>query len=189
MPKGVYQLRANAFQRAGETQAAYAKYAEGQETITTQLYINGTAKAVASIYDDRQSTRLYNNDIQVADNTYVPCVMSAASTYFANGLYDSYVNAESETTTLRVGIRCTKSNTYYWSIFDHFRLYFFGQNREPVGIHSIENGQGTMDNGQGTMDNGEWFDLSGRKIPHSSLKKGFYLLRQDDGQSRKVYIK
>ena len=101
MPKGVYQLRANAFQRAGETQAAYAKYAEGQETITTQLYINGTAKAVASIYDDRQSTRLYNNDIQVADNTYVPCVMSAASTYFANGLYDSYVNAESKTTVAR----------------------------------------------------------------------------------------
>jgi hypothetical protein len=46
------------------------------------------------------------------------------------------------------------------------------------------------------MDNGEWFDLSGRKIPQSSilnhqssLKKGIYLLRQSDGQSRKVYIK
>ena len=67
---------------------------------------------------------------------------------------------------------------------------------EAVGIHSIENGQGTMDNGQGTMENGEWFDLSGRKIPqssiinhHSSLKKGIYLLRQGDGYSRKVYIK
>ena len=192
MPKGVYQLRAYAFQRAGETQAAYAKYAEGQETITTQLYINSTAKAVASIFDDRQSTRLYNNDIQVGDNTYVPCVMSAASTYFAKGLYDSYVNAESKNTTLRVGIRCTKSTpSYYWSIFDHFRLYFFGQNREPVGIHSIENGEGTMDN----ADNGEWFDLSGRRINsklstlNSQLPRGIYLLRQGDGQSRKVYIK
>ena len=74
-------------------------------------------------------------------------------------------------------------------VFDDGRVkgHAFCQNREPVGIHSIENGQGTMDNGQGTMDNGEWFDLSGRKIPQSSiLNPQSSIINQERHHSRKA---
>ena len=171
MPKGVYQLRANAFQRAGETQAAYSQYAAGEETISTSLYINSSVSPVKSIFDDRQSQRLFTEgnarDIELPDGTYVPCVMKATAKYFSNGFYDSSVDAELTTSngTLRLGIKCTKSQTWYWSIFDHFRLYFFGQKQTPVGITEIPNLQHPTSN---------IYDLQGRR--HKGVSKGIYII-------------
>lgn len=153
MPAGVYQLRANAFQRAGETNDAFSRYTAGKETITTLLYINSTSNPVMSIFDDRQPTQLYvdgdASDKRLSDGTYVPNVMKAAATYFGKGLYDSHVNAElaKAGANLRIGIRCTKATSWYWSIYDNFRLHFFGGNRTLVGIEAMqdeESGVATM---------------------------------------------
>ena len=49
--------------------------------------------------------------------------------------------------------------------FDNFVL----TKEEPVGIKS-------MDKGQGSRDNDQWYDLSGRRIANSSIKPGIYIV-------------
>ena len=176
MPIGVYQLRAQAFQRTGDTKSAFARYKAGTEKITTSIYINSTNAQVKSIFDDRQPTQLYvdggASDIKLTDNTYVPCVMKGGATYFAQGLYDNAVNVDVTTSnsTLRVGIKCTSAPSMYWTFFDNFRLYFFGGNKTLVGINTptlapIEN-----------KERGSVYDLSGRKIANSRMTKGLYIV-------------
>lgn len=140
MPKGVYELHANAFQRPGSVENTYASYAAGHGNVTSYLYINNKTAPVHHICDDRQPTPLYNDgggaDKRLADGTYVPNSMAGAKRYFAKGLYDSHVANEitSRSANLRVGLRCTVAPSYYWTMFDHFQLFFYGQNRAPVGI-------------------------------------------------------
>ena len=183
MPAGTYQLHAQAFQRAGETAAAFTKYNAGTERITTSLYVNTTTKPVASIYDDRQSSKLYDNDIQLTDGKYVPCVMQAGAKYFSKGFYDSSVTAKlKKTGTLKVGIKCTSAPTWYWTFFDNFRLYFLGGGLE-TGIAELE-----PDADNAHSSNGKLYDLSGRRIENIKLSnrkfsKGIYIL---DGRKRLI---
>ena len=52
-------------------------------------------------------------------------------------------------------------------VFDHFRLFFFGQKRQQLGIEDI---------GQSAKNNGNViFDLQGRRMNSSALKKGLYI--------------
>ncbi len=148
MPCGIYQLHANAFQRPGSNDDIYAPYAAGTAVVTTSLYINSTSEPVHHICDDRQPSPLFNDggwgsDQKMGDGKYVPNCMVGASKYFAKGLYDSSVEAEVAEAgkSLRVGIKCTKAPTYYWTMFDHFRLLFFGQAAAPGDV----NGDGTID--------------------------------------------
>lgn len=180
MPAGVYQLRANAFQRPGSKESVFAPYQTGTAVVTTSLYINSTASPVSHICDDRQPSALYNDgdwgsDYRVSDGNYIPNCMTGASRYFAKGLYDSSVAAEATTVgnSLRVGIKCTKASSSYWTMFDHFRLFFFGQNRTVMGIVSIENGKLKADN-----PNDAVYDLQGRRVAssNSQLKKGIYIV-------------
>lgn len=180
MPSGVYQLRAYAFQRPGETNAVYTQYAAGNRNISTELYIGSTAEQVKHICDDSQPSALYTGDgadMRLANGTYVPNTMNGTSRYFAKGLYDSSVTAEQETpnANLRVGIRSKKSASYYWSIFDHFRLFFFGQNKTPLGINDIVTEQRT---------DYVIYDLSGRRVSPDRLSKGLYIIN-----GKKVWVK
>ena len=115
--------------------------------------------------------------------------MTGASKYFAKGLYDSSVDATlaKAGTKLRVGIKCTSAPSRYWTMFDHFRLYFYGQDRTLVGIKEVEN-EGQMVNGKwsnGKWSNGKCYDLQGRRISDSSefhvqgsrLRKGLYIVQ------------
>ena len=161
MPVGVYLLRANAFQRPGETTAVYNKYVAGNSNVSTELYVAGTAAKVKHICDDRQPSALYTSDggdKKLSDGTCVPITMTGASKYFANGLYDSSVTVDQTVTnaSLRMGIRSTTSDGYYWTIFDNFRLYFFGQNKTVLGINSPhESSHNRL---------GVYYDLSGRRV-------------------------
>ena len=60
--------------------------------------------------------------------------MEAASIYFKRGLYDNAVTTEltSEKGSLKIGLRCSSSADYYWSIFDNFRLYYYGSMNKDV---------------------------------------------------------
>jgi len=139
MPSGNYELRAYAFQRPGSYDAVLAPYNKGTAKVTTSLYINKTTAAVKHICADRQPSALFNDggwgsDSKLSDGTYIPNCMAGAEKYFAKGLYDSSVRAELSKSggTLRVGIKCTSSSTYYWNMFDHFRLHFFGTSRVTI---------------------------------------------------------
>ncbi|MBQ7494880.1 MAG: hypothetical protein IJT75_03840 [Bacteroidaceae bacterium] len=203
MPAGDYQLRAYAFQRPGAYGDVLAPYINGTAKVTSSLYINSKSAAVKHICDDRQAKALYTGDgydQKLSDGTYIPNTMTGASKYFAKGLYDSSVDATlaKAGTKLRVGIKCTSAPSRYWTMFDHFRLYFYGQDRTLVGIKEVEN-EGQMVNGKwsnGKWSNGKWsngkcYDLQGRRISDSSefhvqgsrLRKGLYIV-----QGKKVVI-
>lgn len=175
MPAGNYTLRAYIFQRPGRNEDIYTPYDKGTAKITTSLYINKTSATVKHILDDRQPKALFNDggghDVQMPDGTYVPNCMDGAAKYFAKGLYDSSVSSKLDEagSTLRVGVKCTSAPSYYWTMFDHFRLYFYGQNDKPLGID--ENMKATEEG------NNAVYDLSGRRINASqTLKRGIYIV-------------
>lgn len=185
MPAGVYELRANAFQRPGTYDAVLDPYLKGTAKVTTSLFIGNTAKAVKHICDDRQSSAVFNDggwgsDKKLSDNTYIPNCMTGAEKYFARGFYESSVCAQQSTKggSFRVGIKCTSAPTAYWMMFDSFRLYFFGQNTEPLGVEDL------MVNTKNKDDNAV-YDLSGRKVETGKkLSRGQYIIG-----GKKVLIK
>lgn len=178
MPAGVYQLCAQAFQRPGEPSAVYTQYKAGNSNISTQLYMGSASTFVKHICDDSQKTALNNGDKQLATGVYVPNVMDGAAQYFAKGFYDNSVSMEQTTSgaNIKVGIRSTKSASYYWTMFDHFRLYFYGKNRTVVGINEIKDEEFGMKAGDAV------YDLSGRRVSYP--KRGIYIVN-----GKKIIVK
>ena len=180
MPSGNYELRANAFQRPGAYDAVLAPYKNGTATVTTSLYINSTTAAVKHICDDRQPQYLFNDggwgsDSKLSDGTYIPNCMVGAEKYFAKGLYDNSVSmlVDQAGSSLKIGIKCTSAPAAYWTMFDHFRLYFYGQEHPATAINDV----------QQTGNGSSWFDLQGRRVDASTfrqqpskLKKGLYIV-------------
>ena len=148
--------------------------------MTSSIYIGSTSAAIKHICDDRQSKALYTGDgydQKLSDGTYIPNTMTGASKYFAKGLYDSSVSAkiEKSATSLRVGIKCTSAPSNYWTMFDHFRLHFFGGAIPTNGINVAESGRWKE-------KGGKIYDLQGRRID-ASPKKGLYIV---DGKKKVI---
>ena len=179
MPVGIYQLKAQAFQRPGEPSVVYTQYKAGTSKISAELYIDTESTAVKNICIDSQRTSLHSSDKQLATGVYVPNSMDGAAKYFAKGLYDNGVILDQTTSgaNFKVGIRCNQSESYYWTMFDSFRLYFYGQNRTIVGIETI--GEDKIMNGERIV-----YDLSGRKIVNGQLPKGVYIIN-----GKKVFVR
>ena len=176
MPAGDYELHALAFQRPGKYGSVLAPYTAGTAKVTSSIYIGSTSAAIKHICDDRQPKALYTGDgydQQLSDGTYIPNTMTGASKYFAQGLYDSSVSAQIEksATSFRVGIKCTSSPSNYWTMFDHFRLYFYGKKKAVDGLIDMKNEK--MNNEKSA---GEVYDLSGHQIVNGKLLRGFYII-------------
>ena len=188
MPKGFYQLRAQAFQRPGEISAVYNQYKAGNSNVSTVLYIGSTTAPVKNICDDSQASPLFNSgdgrDKQLGNGRYVPNTMEGTSKYFAKGLYDCGVSAEQKNANanLRVGIRGTRTASYYWSIFDHFRLYFYGQNDTVTGIEDVTPDSDYAEFAESSHN--AWYTLDGRKLAKKPTTKGVYIIN-----GKKVMVK
>lgn len=171
LPIGTYELHVNAFQRPGELGAVYTKYASGSYRVTTNLYLGSESTPIKHICDDAQERPLLSsNDQKLGNGLYVPHSMEGSSKYFAQNIYDNSVSVENEVSggSLKAGLKCTYAPSYYWTIFDNFRLYFYGKKHED-GIQEMDNGQCIMYNGAGAL-----FDLQGRKVgltPNPSPKR------------------
>ena len=127
MPAGTYQLRAQAFQRPGDSSTAYDNYVAGVNAVTTRLYIGAKSERIQHIAACAQEKRLGGRESTVGASMYIPNDMQAASKYFAAGLYDNVVtNNLAAKGNLKVGIRCNSTTSNYWTCFDNFRLYYFG---------------------------------------------------------------
>ena len=167
MPAGDYELHALAFQRPGPYGSVLAPYTAGTAKVTSSIYIGSTSAAIKHICDDRQSKALYTGDgydQKLSDGTYIPNTMTGASKYFAKGLYDSSVSAkiEKSATSFRVGIKCTSAPSNYWTMFDHFRLYFYGKKKAVDGLRPTPD-----PSRNGGEKAGAVYDLNGRKISPS----------------------
>lgn len=184
MPAGTYQLRVQAFQRPGSSADAYSYYTKNQTSaITTYIYAGGKAVRVNNICSDAQSRKLgVGNEVSVGSSPvqYVPNDMQSVANYFKRGYYDNEVNSTvaRDGGSLKIGIRCSSAGSKYWSIFDNFRLYYFGS--MPLDeVNGIENVQSSSTKVQ-AHDNAV-YDLSGRRVSTfngqpSTLPKGIYIV-------------
>ena len=182
MPAGTYKLTANAFQRPGAYDAVLQPFLKGTAKVTSSLYIGSTSATVKHICEGRQKDSPHSGSKWLSDDTYIPDNMASAAAYFAKGLYESSVTAnQTKPGSLRVGIKCTSAPGAYWTMFDRFRLYYYGGNTTAVGIAEMEDGRWRM-------EDEVIYDLSGRRVqsPIFNLqsKKGVYIMN-----GRKVLVK
>ncbi len=177
-PTEHYFVGPASFQRPGTYEAVLTPYLKGTAKVTSSLYINSTAAPVCHIFDDRQSAAVFNDgdwgsDKKLSDGTYILNCMTGAVKYFEKGLYESSVDMTLDKmgSSLRVGIKCTSAPTAYWTMFDNFRLHFFGGAQTPNGIGQIDS------QSDQPLHNQPVYDLQGRRLPDTNhLPKGLYII-------------
>jgi len=173
MPKGIYQLRAQAFQRLGSVADSYSKHTNGGEAITTYLFGNSSSKKVACIWDEAQATKVGKGNESEQGGLYVPNDMESAEAYFDKGLYDNFVRIRlTKQGDLKIGLNSLSQPASYWTAFDNFRLYFFGTKNPPTNAIADVNAE------KANSDKAI-YDLQGRRLNAKSkdeLKRGIYII-------------
>lgn len=177
MPAGTYELRVQAYERPGTASATYTDFVtNGKDNVNTQAYLKTKFQKVKNIWADAQNRSL-GGSTSNSGGKYVPNNMEAASKWFAAGWYENSVMLKTTTSaTMKLGIRCTSTVSGSWSIFDNFRLFYYG-NFETDDVTAIDAAEMETDRTGLPM-----FDLSGRKVTHPS--KGIYIQN-----GKKIFIK
>ena len=127
LPKGTFKLCVQAFQRPGTTATVYKDYQAGNDKVTATLNALSEKVLLKNIIADAQKKQLGGKEVMLNTTTFVPNDMEAASLYFAKGLYDNevvfYLRRSANVT---MGIANTSIVDNDWTIFDNFRLYYYG---------------------------------------------------------------
>lgn len=179
MPAGTYQLKAEAFQRPGTTAMAYGNYTRGTDRVTTWLYAGDESVKVQNIIAGAQTEKLGKGtevETGATPATYVPNDMQSAAAYFDKGIYENTVTTSlaDDGADLTIGIRCASAMTSYWSIFDNFRLYYYGS-QTPEQVTAIS---GVKAEQKATMD---VYSLDGQLVRKNArtlngLPHGIYIV-------------
>ena len=187
---GYYRLVCNGYYREGGSALnAAAAHRDGTETLNAQLYAQSDDKTymkpVMSIIEDGQPEPMNGDDFNVADSLtteenpietwYVPNQMWAAQKFFEKDLYHNEVDFQvvEGQTEVQIGIRKEVWVDSDWTIFDTFRLYYFGDGDEnaPDGVEGISAGEATV-------LRSVYYTLDGTRIDKPA-KRGFYI-RKDE---------
>ncbi|MBP5712036.1 MAG: hypothetical protein J6W77_03410, partial [Prevotella sp.] len=132
-PAGRYVFKLQGFQRPGSSTDTYNDYVAGTNNfpITSQVYLGTDYVLVNHIGKGAQTTKVgIGNESEVGSSPvkYIPNTMQSAAAYFNKGLYDNSVETTlaSNNQTFQVGIRGASFVSSDWTIFDNFRLYYYG---------------------------------------------------------------
>jgi hypothetical protein len=177
LPAGTYKTTVQAFQRPGAYATAYSDYVNGTNKVTTFLYANTESVKVAHIGTEARTSKLGGTEAAVGSPVrYIPDNMEAASKYFAKGLYENEIMTElaEGKKSLKIGLRCSSSSDGYWTIFDNFHLYYYGDmTKEHItGIDEVATG---ADNVPAAV-----YNLQGQKVGDSleGLPRGIYIVNK-----------
>lgn len=146
LPNGSYQLSVQAYCRPGDNgnltdnKKAYYDYTQNINNVHAELYVNSDASKVGNIYAYKDATSAkYNPGDWTSDyecvvdggtNYFVPNSMAGASKYFADeNVYKTEVAALVTDGNLRIGFRDETLTTSQWTIFDNFRLFYYGSDK------------------------------------------------------------
>lgn len=137
LPAGCYRLKAQAFQRPGSSTDVYNNYTTGNEAVTTYIYAGDKSAKVCHAVAGAQSQPVgigRESTLPSSPASYIPNDMQSAAAYFAKGLYENevFTDLTADGSDLRIGIRCSSSAGMYWSIFDNFRLHYYGNQTSDV---------------------------------------------------------
>lgn len=187
LPAGTYKLAAKAFQRPGAYNAVYNAYTNGRDNVKALLYANDSTVKICNIAAGARATRLHDDDVTVGSPLrYIPNTMASAAAYLKLSAYENEVltTLDKAGQDLKIGLRCTSSSTDYWTIFDDFRLYYYGTLTpdEVNDIDMIEMDGHAETYGQGTGV----YNLQGVKVADTpdGLPQGIYIINR-----KKVVVK
>ena len=126
VPNGLYKVEVQGFYRNGGYADAAAKHVDGSEQLLAAVYANTAETPLQSIF-----TEAGNVDAGVTTDGIdgkFPNSMANASAFFSAGLYNNVVeNVVVVDGTLTVGVRKSEAVTNDWSIFDNFRITYYGE--------------------------------------------------------------
>ena len=178
MPKGTYKLLVQAFQRPGSYETAMSDYDSGRNIVSAVLYVNDKSEKICHIAQGGYATSLNSGDVQAGSQSlYIPDNMESAAAHFKKKLYDNELLTSTSATdaTLRIGLRGSVSESRYWTIFDNFRLHFYGS-ASPDVVTSISD---IVESGTERMPvNNGVYDLQGRRLADTleGLPRGIYIV-------------
>lgn len=158
MPAGLYRLSWQGFYRNGNIANGYLRHTSGTEG-TAEVYANENAVDMLSLYD---ASAPYTYD----PYTYPDNVTSANNAFQAGNYQQSMEFTLNATTDLRIGLRNFVPTVQDWACVDNFSLIYMKD--DNTGIESIQSSKFKV-------QNDAVYDLSGRKVAKSQLKKGIYI--------------
>ena len=125
LPNGIYKVTWNGFYRYNNTNentndVAVAAHAEGTEVINSFVYLNDKDFALTSIADEAATAAL-----QALDKG-IPFSQGDASFAFANGVYEQSAEIIVTEDTLTIGIKKIEHLGTDWTVWDNFRLTYYG---------------------------------------------------------------
>ena len=169
LPAGNYEVRAQAFQRAGTVDDVYNTYfVGGKDNVNATLYAKTKTQKITNIGAEATDKSLASGSIQLTNKVYIPNSMSSAQAWFGEGKYDNSVWVTTATAaTLKFGIKSSNNaGGGWWVIFDNFRLYYYGSmtKDEATALQPITPA--------GTSGN-VYYDLQGRRT--TTPLKGIYI--------------
>ena len=176
LPNGNYILRAQGFYRMGgggnNPDLAAQRHQSGTETLNAMLYANDESIPLMSIIEGAQRNKFTYGESISTTYGYVPQNMESAASAFSQGLYEHELPVTVTDGTLRIGVKKTVASSNDWTIFDNFRLYYYGTD-ETTGIPAMP-----VYKPQPTPI----YDLIGRRVENPA--KGIYIVN-----GKKVVIK
>ena len=182
MPKGLYELRVQAFQRPGTLDDLYLDYYTNQkDKVNATIYLKSKTQKVQNICagETEKSLGTGSTSITTDDGTkhYIPNSMASAQSWFKKEYYENSVWTTTMTnSSMKFGIKSgNNAASGWWTLFDNFRLYFYGSlsQEDATPVQST-----TMDEARSAT----LYDLTGRQATRPA--RGIYV---KDG--RKVVVK
>lgn len=192
MPAGTYELRAQGFQRPGTSADSYSAYLAGNDKVVATLYAGSNTVKLKHIASEARSNKVgVGTESSVgAPVKYIPNDMQSSSAYFRLGLYENSVMTELVADgNLKIGIKNTSAASNFWTIFDNFRLYYYG-NLSPEEVAGIDQPVVRPDGGEALFATpADVYDITGVCVRKQAtglegLPKGFYIVK-----GRKVIVK
>ena len=128
VPNGVYELTMQGFYRNGGYADAATARTNGTEALNAVLYMNDTEVALPSIFEG--AGKAGTTGVNTAHG-YIPNGQGEASTYFNGNNFGNYKVGPISVTvtdgTLKIGVKKTEAVTNDWTVFDNFKLLYYGE--------------------------------------------------------------
>ena len=178
VPNGYYKVSMQGFYRMGGDENVYdaslaeAHHKDGTETLNAIFYANNEEKRLMSIIEGAQAEEFAYGGAFYTAYGNVPQDMDAAAAAFTDGKYEHSLWVEVTDGTLRVGVKKDAESVRDWTIFDNFRVVYYGTQQPDA----IEEATAIV-----TFQTNDVYDLSGRLVRRQAesldgLKPGVYIV-------------
>lgn len=135
LPDGTYKVELDGFYRSGEAKASYAKYLLDEDSVIIHAFLyaesGGQTFSVPfmSIFEGINEGALNRGqgEVMLETGKYIPNTMQTTSLYMDAGHYrDNALICQVKNGTLKIGIKKDVLLSGDWTMFDNWRLTYYG---------------------------------------------------------------